>query len=336
MKRISALLLALLLSLSLLLTGCDGTFSDPDPSDGVEDGAPAEPSEQASEAGKETDTETAAAPGNAATALEVPPYAGSPYVTLNGGQPQFAPIDIVTNSYEFYSPLDSLGRCGVVRACIGTDIMPTEDREEISSVKPSGWVNNQYDSELVSGGYVYNRSHLIGFQLTGENANERNLITGTRYFNVEGMLPFENMVADYLKEEPNNHVMYRVTPIYDGNHLVARGVQMEAYSVEDEGDGICFNVYIYNVQPGITIDYATGNNWLDTENPPVTEQVTEAVVTDNEGNIVTYVLNTNTKKFHKTTCSSAKNIAPINRKDYTGTRDALIHDGYSACGVCKP
>ncbi len=337
MKRISALLLALLLSVSLLLTGCNVITTDPTPSGDGEAPSPMEQSEQAPDTSTESESETGTVPGDAASALEVPPYSGNPYVTLNGGQPLFTKDEIVTSSYEFYSPLDSYGRCGVVRACIGKDIMPTEDRESISSVDPSGWINNKYDSDLVSGGYIYNRSHLIGFQLTGENANERNLITGTRYFNVEGMLPFENMVADYLKEEPNNHVMYRVTPIYDGNNLVARGVQMEAYSVEDEGDGICFNVYIYNVQPGIAIDYATGNNWLDTENPPVvTDKVTESVVTDQEGNTVTFVLNTNTKKFHKPTCSAAEDINVVNREDYAGTRDALIADGYEACGRCKP
>jgi DNA-entry nuclease len=156
----------------------------------------------------------------------IPAYSGSPNVAINNNVPTFTAEEITTLSYERYSDLDSLGRCGVVMACIGTDLMPTEDREEIGSVKPSGWVNNRYDSDIVSGGYVYNRSHLIGFQLTGENANEKNLITGTRYFNVEGMLPFENYVADYLKEEPEHHVMYRVTPIYIGNNLVASGVQM--------------------------------------------------------------------------------------------------------------
>ncbi len=326
MKRISLILLALLLSLSLFLGGCDSIdlpfFDDADKEDRIE--------EDDDRPGQSQSSETA---GNADSVLEVPPYSGSPYVHLNGGQPQFTSGEITTESYEFYSPLDALGRCGVVRACIGKDLMPTEDREEIGSVKPSGWVNNRYDSDLVSGGYIYNRSHLIGFQLTGENANERNLITGTRYFNVEGMLPFENMVADYLKEEPNNHVMYRVTPIYDGNNLVANGVQMEAYSVEDDGEGICFNVYIYNVQPGIVIDYATGNNWLDSEAPAQTEAPTQTEAT---GTTVTYVLNTNTKKFHKPTCSSADQITPINRDEYTGTKDALLADGYTACGICKP
>ena len=213
--------------------------------------------------------------------------------------------------------------------------MPTEPREEIGSVKPSGWVNKKYDSTLVSGGYLYNRSHLIGFQLTGENANERNLITGTRYFNVEGMLPFENMVADYLKEEPSCHVMYRVTPLYNGNDLVAHGVQMEAYSVEDAGESICFNVYIYNVQPGISIDYATGESWLNGETPVVNTEVVE-IYTDSDGMAITYVLNTSSKRFHKPSCSSAKDMNEKNKQNYHGTRDDLISDGYVACGICKP
>ena len=183
------------------------------------------------------------------------------YEIRNNNVPYFTESEITTTSFEYYSDLDSLGRCGVAFACIGTDIQPApgEERGSISDVYPSGWNNKRYD--IVDGGWLYNRSHLIGWQLTAENANEKNLITGTRYFNVEGMLPFENMVDDYLEEYPTNHVMYRVTPIYDGNNLVASGVLMEAYSVEDNGEEVQFCVYIYNVQPGITIDYATGNNW---------------------------------------------------------------------------
>lgn len=192
----------------------------------------------------------------------IPPYDGTPYVVLNDNQPSFTTEDMTDVSYEFYSDLDELGRCGVTEACIGRDLMPTEKRGDISSVKPTGWVQNQYD--FVDGKSLWNRCHLIGFQLAGENANECNLITGTRYLNVEGMLPFENLVADYVKET-DNHVLYRVTPAFQGTELVARGVQMEAYSVEDSGDGVCFNVFCYNVQPGVEIDYATGDNWLAEE-----------------------------------------------------------------------
>lgn len=195
---------------------------------------------------------------HAASLADIPEFSGEPYVVLEENQPRFTMEDITAVSYEFYSPLDNLGRCGYTMACIGKDLMPTEDRESISQVKPTGWQQKKYD--FVDGKSLYNRCHLIGFQLTGENANERNLITGTRYMNTEGMLPFENMVADYIKET-GNHVLYRVTPIFQGDELVARGVQMEAFSVEDSGEGICFHVYIYNNQPGVTIDYATGYNW---------------------------------------------------------------------------
>ena len=199
---------------------------------------------------------------------DIPEYSGEDYIILNNNVPNFSDSDLTTTSFEEYSPLDSLGRCGVAYANVGTDIMPTEKRESISSVKPSGWQSVKYD--IVEGKYLYNRSHLIGYQLTAENANARNLITGTRYFNATLMLPYENMVADYIKET-NNHVLYRVTPLFEGNNLVATGVQMEAKSVEDNGEGIEFNVFVYNVQPGITIDYATGNNSLSDEEIVETE-----------------------------------------------------------------
>lgn len=189
--------------------------------------------------------------------LSVPEFSGQPYVVLNDNVPEFTEDDLTVDAYEFYSELDRFGRCGYAMACLGRELMPTEDRGSIGQVKPSGWHTVKYD--IVDGKYLYNRCHLIGFQLAGENANERNLITGTRYLNVDGMLPFENMVADYVKET-GNHVLYRITPIYDGDNLVARGVQMEAISVEDNGEGICFHVYAYNNQPGVIIDYATGES----------------------------------------------------------------------------
>lgn len=192
----------------------------------------------------------------------VPEFLNTPHIILNNNQPEFTESDYTTTSYEKYSELDSLNRCGAAIACIGLDIMPTEERGSIGQIKPTGWHTVKYD--IVDGKYLYNRCHLIGYQLTGENANEKNLITGTRYLNVEGMLPFENMVADYVKET-GNHVLYRVTPIFDGDNLVARGVQMEAWSVEDDGEGICFNVYCYNNQPSIEIDYATGESKLITK-----------------------------------------------------------------------
>ena len=189
----------------------------------------------------------------------IPEYTNEPYIILNNNKPEFEEIELIPESFEKYSELDSLGRCGVAYACLSLDTMPSadEERESISSIEPSGWINKTYDN--VDGGYLYNRCHLIGYQLSNENANEKNLITGTRYMNTEGMLPFENDVAEYIKET-NNHVLYRVTPIYEGDNLVANGVQIEAESVEDNGEGICFNVYCYNVQPGITIDYKTGES----------------------------------------------------------------------------
>lgn len=190
----------------------------------------------------------------------LPPYSGEPYISVCGGDPDFSEDEITSVSFEYYSELDALGRCGVCIASVGQDIMPTEKRGSIGQVKPTGWHTVKYD--FVDGKYLYNRCHLIGFQLTGENANKRNLITGTRYLNVEGMLPFENMVADYVKET-ENHVMYRVTPIFVGDELLARGVHIEAESVEDGGDGIMFNVFCYNVQPGVVLDYATGEGTAD-------------------------------------------------------------------------
>ena len=189
---------------------------------------------------------------------DVPEYCGIPYAEINHNIPSFTSDVMTTHSSESYSKLDRLGRCRTAFACIGTDIMPTEKRGSIGMVKPSGWHTVRYDN-LVEGKYLYNRCHLIAYQLSGENANERNLITGTRYMNTEGMLPFENKVADYVRST-KNHVLYRVTPVFIGTELVARGVQMEAYSVEDRGEGICFNVFVYNVQPGIEIDYASGDS----------------------------------------------------------------------------
>ena len=270
---------------------------------------------------------------------DIPAYDGEPYVAINDNQPDFSEEDMATNSFETYSDLDSLGRCGVAYANIGQDLMPSEDRGNISDVKPSGWQSVEYDG--IDGGYLYNRCHLIGYQLTAENANEKNLITGTRYLNVEGMLPFENMVADYI-QETGNHVLYRVTPIFNGDDLVASGVQMEAKSVEDDGAGILFNVFCYNVQPGITIDYATGNSQLtgDTSVGGAESQTgtTGSVASDNtqQASESTYILNTNTMKFHRPDCSSVSQMSESNKGEFTGTRDELIAQGYEPCKNCNP
>lgn len=278
--------------------------------------------------------------GSSATLDSVPAYSGQAYVELNGNQPTFTEEELVTESFETYSPLDGLGRCGAAYANVGLDTMPTEERGSIGQVKPSGWQTVKYD--CVDGKYLYNRCHLIGFQLTGENANEENLITGTRYLNVEGMLPFENLVADYVKET-GNHVLYRVTPIFEGDDLVAGGVQMEALSVEDKGEGVCFNVYCYNVQPGVAIDYATGDSWLEGDAPASGGSDSSVVQEDTSGGNASaaeqeqeYVLNTSSKKFHRPDCSGVESMSSENRQDYTGTRQSLIDQGYSPCGTCKP
>lgn len=268
----------------------------------------------------------------------IPDYCGSAYVTVNDNHPYFSEADLTTTSFESYSELDSLGRCGVAYACISPDTMPTEERGFIGQIKPSGWHTVKYDS--VEGKYLYNRCHLIGYQLTAENANEQNLITGTRYLNVDGMLPFENMVADYIKET-GNHVLYRVTPVFEGNNLVASGVLMEAESVDDKGGGICFNVYCYNVQPGVTINYSTGDSALsESSTPDTTEsQTPETASPDSakeESIEQTYILNTNTHKFHAPFCSSVEDMKDSNKKTYTGSREDLIAQGYEPCGQCKP
>lgn len=255
----------------------------------------------------------------------IPAYSGSPYVAVNENIPYFTDEELTTQSFETYSELDSLGRCGVAYACIGQDLMPTEDRESISEVTPSGWNNKEYD--FVDGGWLYNRCHLIGFQLTGENANEKNLITGTRSMNVDGMLLFENMTADYIKET-GNHVMYRVTPVFEGDELVPRGVLMEGKSVEDNGEGILFNVFVYNVQPGVEINYMTGDSKLTEAGGSESSEQDSA-----EGE---YILNTNTKKFHLPDCSSVTDMDEDNREGFSGSREELIDMGYEPCGHCNP
>lgn len=271
----------------------------------------------------------AAASVSAQTDMASFAYDGKPYVVINDNDPDFTDADMTTTSFERYGELDGLGRCTTAFANIGKDLMPAEKRGPIGEVKPTGWQTAKYDN--VDGKYLYNRCHLIGYQLTGENANEKNLITGTRYLNVDGMLPFENMVADYINET-NNHVLYRVTPVFSGDNLVASGVQMEAESVEDNGDGILFNVYCFNAQPGIAIDYATGDSHQDDSIVADASKSTTAA----EANVQTYVLNTNTKKFHKESCNSAKSMDASNKKIYTGSRQDIIDMGYESCGVCKP
>lgn len=254
---------------------------------------------------------------------DIPAYAGNSFVILDDNKPAFSKQDRErTDAFETYSNLDKLGRCGVAYANICKELMPTEERGAIGMVKPTGWHTVKYDN--VEGKYLYNRCHLIGYQLAGENANEKNLITGTRYLNVTGMLKFEDQVADYVKET-DHHVLYRVTPVFDGDNLVATGVEMEAYSVEDKGKGVSFHVFVYNVHPGIDIDYATGESWL-----------ADSKTTENTEKETKYVLNTNTHKFHTENCESGRDIADNNKEVYTGRREDLINIGYEPCKRCKP
>ena len=327
MKRRLFVLLCIILITALFLGSCEILSDDPyyDPSDQPEVGG-------SQSDGSQSDGSQSSP---VVTLEDIPAFDGkTPYVEINRNIPFFENED-TSKSYETYSELDSLGRCGVAISCIGKELLPAKERGSIGQVKPSGWHTVKYD--VVDGKYLYNRCHLIGYQLTAENANTKNLITGTRYMNVTGMLPFENMVADYLKENPDNHVLYRVTPIYNGTNLVASGVLMEAKSVEDNGEDILFCVYVYNAQPGITIDYATGKSCLSGENP--SEDMgggTEELPNPEESEKATYVLNMNSRKFHKESCRYASSIKEENKATYTGFREDLILEGYDPCGTCKP
>jgi len=282
----------------------------------------------------------AAVPSSQEILAEVPAYTGQPYVMLNSNVPYFLPSEISAKSFEYYSNLDQLGRCGSAWACVGKDIMPTEKRGEIGMVKPTGWHTVKY-AGYVDGNYLYNRCHLLGYQLTGENANEKNLITGTRYLNVVGMLTLENMVANYVKST-DNHVMYRVTPVFDKNNLLANGVVMEGYSVEDGGKGICFNVFAYNVQPGIVINYSTGDSVLAAEvmpgnqNRQNNDQSGQKITSTGANTTASYILNINTKKFHIPSCSSVGKMSEKNKEYYTGDRSAVINRGFVPCKICCP
>lgn len=333
---------------SELLEASETAVSEPESGQPQENASDTQESQQVTSA-----TDVPTGEGTSAFSLrEIPAYSGTPYTEVNGNQPYFTEEELTTQSFETYSELDSLGRCGVAYANVGQDLMPTEPRGEIGAVKPTGWHLVKYDN--VDGKYLYNRCHLIAYMLAAENANPQNLITGTRYLNVQGMLPFETKVCDYVKNT-GNHVLYRVTPIFDGDNLLADGVLMEAYSVEDAGEGICFCVFAYNVQPGIGIDYATGDNWAESSGTyqstaaPVTVetlapqpetdtavQITPESPAPQESQGITYVLNTNTMKFHYPTCSSVDDMKEKNKQIYTGSRDEVINMGYVPCKRCNP
>lgn len=333
---------------SELLEASETAVSEPESGQPQENASDTQESQQVTSA-----TDVPTGEGTSAFSLrEIPAYSGTPYTEVNGNQPYFTEEELTTQSFETYSELDSLGRCGVAYANVGQDLMPTEPRGEIGAVKPTGWHLVKYDN--VDGKYLYNRCHLIAYMLAAENANPQNLITGTRYLNVQGMLPFETKVCDYVKNT-GNHVLYRVTPIFDGDNLLADGVLMEAYSVEDGGEGISFCVFAYNVQPGIGIDYATGDNWAEgsgtyqstvasvAEETPVPQPETDTAVqitpessAPQESQGITYVLNTNTKKFHYPTCSSVDDMKEKNKQIYTGSREEVINMGYVPCKRCNP
>lgn len=294
-------------------------------------------------------TATSKAKTSAVSTSKIPKYSGSPYIKIHNNVPFFKKSDLTKKVFEKYSKLDALGRCRTAYANICKATMPTEKRGRIGMVKPSGWHTVKYNN--VDGKYLYNRCHLIGYQLTAENANERNLMTGTRYLNVDGMLPFENMVADYVKET-NNHVLYRVTPMYTDENLLADGVLMEAESVEDKGKGISYCVYVYNVQPGIKIDYETG----DSSAKNASNEMSSGSSSKSSGNTYhsskkhtstqsssgqssakgTYIINENTNKFHKPDCRSVKMMKDKNKKKYIGKRSVLINSGYEPCKNCNP
>lgn len=262
--------------------------------------------------------------------MDAEPYSGQPCTVVNGNVPYFSDDELTADSFTLYSELDNLGRCGTTYACIGLDLMPTEERGSIGDIRPTGWHTVKYN-DIIDGNYLYNRCHLIGYLLSGENANERNLITGTRYLNVQGMLPFENTVADYVTET-GNHVLYRVTPIFEGDNLLASGVLMEAESVEDRGEAVSFCVYVYNVQPGIAIDYATGESAI----APDASTAESAASPEEQPQGTAYILNTNTKKFHYPSCRSVSQMKEKNKQEYTGNREDVISMGYDPCKNCNP
>ena len=346
-ERLVRTLAALLLAVSLCLpslSGCAGTES-------VANGGSAASSQQVSA-------------GSAAAKLsDIPEYSGTLCIDINEGQPGFSADDAARGSFLDFSELDFEGRCGTAAGLIGPETVSNAERGDISQVHPSGWVQHRYS--FVDHEMLYNRSHLIAHQLCGEDANERNLITGTRTMNAVGMTYYEDLVGNYVRRT-NNHVLYRVTPLFAANDLVARGVQMEAESVEDGGQTIRFNVFVYNVEPGVKIDYVTGDNWESSEVPAVKTKG-EATTTRGTGTDAalsqyaaskgeagasgtsgdssssastaeqqTYILNKRSHKFHRPECDSVQSMSPSNKEEFTGLRQTLIDEGYTPCRSCNP
>lgn len=359
--------LTLLLSIALA-TGCSASTAgneappgEPTPelaSTGTPDG-PQEPQSAPAEDTNQQETEAVGenrpvTDDGVLSYRDVPAFEGNPYIYVNDGEPTFTDEQRAAEpGHEHYGELDELGRCTAAFAVVGPETQPTEKRGSIGEIRPSGWQMAKYD--FVEGKYLFNRCHLLGYQLTGENANPQNLITGTRYLNIQGMLPFENAVADYV-DATGNHVLMAVTPIFEGSELVARGVHMMAESVEDGGEGVAFNVFCYNVQPGVVIDYGTGESMLEEDATPLPDVsgAESAPDTASEGagageasekgatgsaedkGVAEYVLNTNSKKFHIPSCSSVDQMSPKNREDVENTRENLIAKGYDPCKRCNP
>ena len=354
---------ALALALSFVLAfascgalgGCSSAVdAEPSATSGAGQGAsePTSSSDAPAEADDAVPTPDADEPTTDAPPAEavdsLPEYSGQSYVEMNGNEPYFEHERSLPADYESYAPLDLLGRCGTAQATVGAETMPTGERGDIGSVKPSGWEQERYD--FVDGGTLYNRSHLIGWQLTGENANRSNLITGTRHMNADVMEPLESAVADYV-HRTGNHVRYRVTPVFKGEELVARGVLMEAKSLEDGGAGIRFCVYAFNVQPGVDIDYGTGANWANGQST-VTDSIDAGIARGSGSASATavpqaqersaaspaqdYVVNENTCKFHDPSCPSVEDMKPASRRDVHCAREELLDEGYDPCGRCNP
>lgn len=335
LRKTAAIALCELLAIATIFTGCASTDLSGTEGTGYAAGAEVADEDSSGALGSKDNVDGAQEDlvnNNSYVSLDaIPAYDGKAYVAVNNNEPFFTDSDMTTTAFENYSDLDSLGRCGVAYANICKDIMPTEERGKIGMIKPSGWHTVKYD--VIKDRYLYNRCHLIGYQLAGENANPKNLITGTRYLNVEGMLPFENLVADYVNNT-GNHVLYRVTPMFSGSNLVANGVLIEAKSVEDNGGGILFNVYCYNVQPGVGINYENGDSWLDGTTGSASSgsdtSATENSAADSSNSETMVHITATGKKYHRAGCRTLK------KSDTEVTLDEAKSMGLSPCGICNP
>lgn len=335
LRKTAAIALCELLAIATIFTGCASTDLSGTEGAGHAAGAEVAGEDSSGDLGskdKVDGPQEDLVNNNSYVSLDaIPAYDGKAYVAVNNNEPFFTDSDMTTTAFENYSDLDSLGRCGVAYANICKDIMPTEERGKIGMIKPSGWHTVKYD--VIKDRYLYNRCHLIGYQLAGENANPKNLITGTRYLNVEGMLPFENLVADYVNNT-GNHVLYRVTPMFSGSNLVANGVLIEAKSVEDNGGGILFNVYCYNVQPGVGINYENGDSWLDGTTGSTSSgsdsSAAENSAADSSNSETMVHITATSKKYHRAGCRTLK------KSDTEVTLDEAKSMGLSPCGICNP